>query len=247
MDKQHRRDLKTDKFAEEVFDVFDWATHHRDTLVRYGAIVLVVILVAVGAYSYVRYQASERQSALAAATRVDDATVGPNAQAGIQNFTTQEEKEKAVSKAYTEVASKYAGSDEGAVARLRLASLAVDKGNLPEAEKLYKAIVEDAPAGYAALARLSLAQVYAAENKTSDAEKVLRAAMDKPTSTVSREQAAIALGELLVKSNPAEAKKLLEPLRTSSRVAVSQAAVTAFANLPDDLKKDAPKKDDAKK
>jgi predicted negative regulator of RcsB-dependent stress response len=238
MDKQHRRDLKTDKFAEEVFDVFDWARHHRDKMIRYGGLAVVVILLASGVYAYMRYQTGQRQEALAKANQADDATVGPNPQVGIQNFATQDEKDKAVTQAYTEVATKYGSSDEGAIARLRLASIAADKGNLAEAEKGYRAVVDDASKEYAALARISLAQVYQAEGKNSEAEKVLRAAVDNPTSTVSKEQATIALAQLLIKSNPAEAKKLLEPLRTSPRLAINQAAVTAFATLPEDLKKE---------
>ena len=38
VDRQTRKDLKTDKFAEDVFDVFDWASAHKAEVVRYGAI-----------------------------------------------------------------------------------------------------------------------------------------------------------------------------------------------------------------
>ena len=242
MDRQHRKDLKTDKFAEEVFDIFDWASVHRDKVIRYGAIALVVILAAVAGYAYFRYQADQRQQALARAVQVDGSTVGPTAQPGTLNFVTQDEKDKALNKAYSELASKYSSSDEGAIAQLRLASMKADRGNLPEAEQAYKRIVESAPAPYSALARLSLAQVYAVQGKTSEAEKVLRTAVDQPATTVSKEQATIALAQLLMKSNAAEAKKLLDPLRTSSRAAVSQAASTALAVLPEDLKKEDSKK-----
>ena len=79
---------------------------------------------------------------------------------------------------------------------------------------------------------MALAQVYASENKTADAEKLLRDLISNPPSTVSKEQATIALGQLLANSKPEEAHKLLDPLRTSTRISVSRAAITAAAAIP---------------
>ena len=108
-----------------------------------------------------------------------------------------------------------------------LASWAVDKGDLANAEKRYKRVVDDAPKNYAALGKLALAQVYASQGKPADAEKLLRELIASPTPTVTKEQATIVLGQLLASSKPDEARKLLEPLRTSTRSAVSRAAITA--------------------
>ena len=63
------------------------------------------------------------------------------------------------------------------------------------------------------------------------AARYLRDLMAHPALTVSKEAAALALGRVLVKTNPAEARKLLEPLR-NERAAISQAAVTALGELP---------------
>jgi DNA-directed RNA polymerase subunit F len=48
---------------------------------------------------------------------------------------------------------------------------------------------------------------------------------------VSKEQAQIALAQVLAKANPQEARKLLEPLR-SERAAISRNALTLLAELP---------------
>lgn len=56
--------------------------------------------------------------------------------------------------------------------------------------------------------------------------------MEQPTLFVSREQAAIELARLLGPTKPAEARKLLEPLRTDKRSTVSRAALTQLAALP---------------
>jgi len=53
---------------------------------------------------------------------------------------------------------------------------------------------------------------------------------------VSKEQATIVLGQILAQSNPAEAHKLLDPLRTSTRAAISRTAITAAATIPNTAK-----------
>ena len=103
---------------------------------------------------------------------------------------------------------------------------------MPEAEKLYKDVVDSAPSDFASMASLSLASVYAAEGKQADAEKVLRdLILRTPPPLVSKEQASIDLAGVLIKTNPTEARKVLEPLRIG-RSAVSRAAVTMLGNLP---------------
>ena len=232
MDRQTRKDLKTDKFAEDVFDVFEWVSVHKAEVVRYGAVLMAVVLIIVGVVYYNRSQAVVRGEALAKALRIDDATTGEVVQPTNMHFDTDGEKDKAKVQAFTDLSAKYSGTQEGAVADMYLGSYAVDAGNMAEAEKRYRRVVEEGPKAYAGLARLSLAQVYASEGKMADAEKILRDAMANPSLTVSKEHATIVLGELLAQTNPAEAHKLIDPLRTSLRGAISRTAITDSANLP---------------
>jgi hypothetical protein len=55
--------------------------------------------------------------------------------------------------------------------------------------------------------------------------------MSNPTQTISKEQATLELAELLASDNPAEARKLVEPLRTS-RTAISRVAIDLIGRLP---------------
>jgi predicted negative regulator of RcsB-dependent stress response len=235
VDRQTRKDLKTDKFALEVTHTFEFLTHHTAEVKRYGAIGLVAVALVAGIFYYTRYQTGARQEALSQALRIDDASVGtaknPNSPAGALNYATQEEKEKARAKAFSDLVAKYHGTQEGAIAQMYLASDTAEKGNLAEAEKRYKDVVDTAPGPYASLARLSLAKVYESEGKNSEAEKVLRKAVANPSITVSKEQATIQLALFIGKTNPAEARKMLEPLRTE-RMAVSRAAVQAMGEIP---------------
>lgn len=231
MDRQTRKDLKTDKFAEEVFDVFSWTTAHKTEVIRYGAIVVALVVIGLGVMFYNRSQATQREEALASALRIDDAAVGPTAPPAL-HFDTEEQKDTARAQAFSAIVAKYSGSQEAAIAEMYLAGYDVDAGNLDSAAKRFQHVVDDAPKPYAALARLALAQVYANQNKIPEAEKLLREVIAHPTATVSKDEATLVLGQILGPSNPAEAHKLLDPLRTSTSAAVSRTAITASAEIP---------------
>ena len=225
-----RKNLKSDKFAQEVSTVWDWTAEHKAEVIRYGAIGLAVLLVAGGIFYYIRYQANVREQALANALRIDGANVGGQTQPGMMQFATQDEKDKAWQKAFTDLAAKYHGTQEGAIAELYLASADADKGNLKNAESRYRDVADSAPKAYAAMARLSLAETLDAEGNTGEAEKILRDLVAHPAVTVSKEDATIQLAMLIGRCNQDEAKKMLEPLRTG-RTAVSRAAVQALGDL----------------
>ena len=102
---------------------------------------------------------------------------------------------------------------------------------MDEALKTFQSIMDTAPDPYNSVAKLSMAQIYASQGKTDEAEKLLRQLVDKPTMFVSKEQATLDLAQLIAKKNPAEARKLLEPLSASPRSAVSRAAVAAMGSI----------------
>jgi predicted negative regulator of RcsB-dependent stress response len=234
VDRRTRKDLKSDKFALEVQHGFEFITDHKQEAIRYGSIALAALLIVGGIYLYVRHQAAARQDALAQALRIDAATVGNKAvqevQVGAMHFNTDAEKNAALTKAMTDVAVKYSGTDEAATAEFYLASNAVDKGNLTEAEKRFKEIVDHAPAAYAALAKLSLSRVYESEGKDDQAQKLLQDLIAHPTVTVSKGEAQLRLAALIGRKNPDEARKMLEAMRTD-RTAISRAAVQELGNL----------------
>jgi hypothetical protein len=77
---------------------------------------------------------------------------------------------------------------------------------------------------------MALAEVYFSTGRIGDGEKLLRDLMAHPTAFVSREEATIALARGLERTRPQEARKLLEPLRTS-RTAISQVAIGALGEV----------------
>ncbi len=230
MKRQTRKQLKTDKFAQDVGLTFSFLNEHRTETIRYGLIGLAVVILGVGYYFYSRRQAAVREDAMTAAMKIDEAVIAPNPTPTNLNFATQADKDKARTQAFSDLATKYHGTPEGAVGGIFIAAEKADKGDLTGAEKIYKDVMDSAPEEYAAEARVSLAHVYAAEGKTQEAERLMRYLIDHPTALISKEEATLELGDILAKSNPAEALKLIEPLR-NSRTAISKVALAEVGRI----------------
>jgi hypothetical protein len=231
VDRITRKDLKTDKFALEVGHTVEYVGEHKKQMLLYGGIAVAVLVIAGIAYWYMQRQHTERQAALYEALRVQDAAVGQGGTNLVVTFPTQEAKDKAVVEAMNSVISRYSGSEEAAIARYYIGVNAAEKGKLEEAEKAWNEVANSADKPYASLAKFSLADLYAAKGNRAEAEKLLRELIANPTVLVTKEHATIELAKLIGKSNPAEARKMLEPLRTE-RSTISRAAITALSEIP---------------
>ncbi len=229
-DRITRKDLRTDKFAVAVEHNVEFVNEHRAQVIRYSAIGVAVIALIVAIYYYRAHQHDVREEQLAEAIQIQETNVQPGVAPGPMSFPTDEAKRVAASKAFSDLAAKYSGSREGLIAEYYLACIAADAGKLDEARKRFQSVADAGDKDYASLAKLSLAGVDFSQNRAADGEKLLRDLMANPTVLVSKEQATIALAHHYVNTNPAEARKLLEPM-TSQPGGASQAAVQLLGEL----------------
>jgi predicted negative regulator of RcsB-dependent stress response len=233
VDRITRKELKQDKFAVEVTHTVGYLAEHRTQAIRYGIAGLVVVALVVGFFTWRSHERAARRDALTAALEVRQAPVGPSrGDSLVRTFPTEQDKNKAQIAAFSDVAAKYPGTDEGSVAQYYLGTIAAEQGNLAGAAKAFQEVADSGSANYASMAKLSLAEIYKAQGKAADGEKLIRSVMDKPTEFVSKEQATIALARYLASSNPAEARKLLTPLQSVQRNAVSRIAVAELTSMP---------------
>lgn len=228
MDRITRKELKTDKFALEVEQTVEFFSRHKQQITRYGTIAVVVAALVVAGGWYRRHQGAVRQQALNNALQIYNAPVGQTGNPFLPGYPSEEEKNKAALKAFSDLAGRYGGSEEGLIATYYLGTMAADRGDMAEAERRLRQVAESSRANYASLAKLALAEIYRAQGKLGEAEKLLRSLIEKPTEFVSKEHATIVLGEMLMSSRPEEGRKLLEPLRTERSV-ISRHALTALA------------------
>lgn len=231
MDRELRQQIKHDRFVEEVGHTLEYLSEHKQAVRKYGAIAGAAILVVAGVYGYLSYQRNARQQALREAARVLDAFVGENNPLGGLSFKTQQEKDAAAVKAFSNVATKYAGTKEGLIARFQAATILCDQGKLAECEAGLKEVAAGSDANTASLAKLSLADLYDLTGRKSQAEILLRELMSNPTPVVSKEQAQLALARTISKTKPQEARTLLESLQALDRPPVTRAAVSVLGEM----------------
>lgn len=226
-----RKELKTDKFALEVEHTFTFFEEHQKDIARYGALAVVVVALIIGFMYYSRKQHAEREQALAAAIRVQEAPVSTAPGGDHLTFPTEDAKNQAALKAFGDLSTKYSGTVEGEIAQYYQGSIKADQGKLAEAEKIFLEVSQKGNEKYASLAKLSLAQIYFSDGRDTQGEKILRDLMASPTIFVSKEQATITLARYFAPKKPAEARKLLEPLRTTPGQ-VGQVALSLIGELP---------------
>lgn len=231
MDKQEKEFLKQDVFVEEVAHSVDFVTSHKKQVTLYAVLAIALIAGFFGYRQWSTSQAEQRQAILREALETQQGAVGPGENPFIKVFPTQQEKDAAAIKAFSEVIAKFPNSDEASVAAYYIGIVYADQGKLAEAEKQWTSVTLKGSADYASLANLALSQLYKKQGKTAEAEAILRKLAANPTVFVSKENAQIELAKLLAPTKPDEAQKILEPLRQmSTRNAVSRWAITAFGD-----------------
>jgi predicted negative regulator of RcsB-dependent stress response len=227
-----RKELKKDEFARDVGLTVEYLSEHRKQAIRYGvavAVVAVLVLVVIG---YRRQQRSARQQALTAAMEIQQSPVGPPSNEFVKFYPTEQERDNAARTAFADLVARFPGTNEATIGEYYLGTIAADQNKNQEAEKWLKQAAGASNADYASLAKLSLADLYRSEGKTADAEKLLRSLIAKPSQFVSKDEATIALADLVAPTNPAEARKLLDPLSTTNRAAIGRAASAVLSRLP---------------
>lgn len=229
MDRLTRKDLKTDKFAVEVGHTVQFLEQHRREATIVGGAVIVLAILAVGAYFYMGRQHVVRQALLQEALQLYSVPAGTD-DPYVKTFPSEEEKWNTVQPKFQEVIDEYSGTDEAAVAHIYLGVIAADRYKPEEAEEHLKRAIDIGNKEFASQATLSLADVYAGLGRHDEAEALLRDLVEHPTTLVSKEQATIALAEVLAETKPEEARSLLEPLRVE-RTEVSRAALAVLSRL----------------
>ncbi len=113
MDRLTRKELKSDRFALEVQHSVEYVTEHRRQVVRWSILAAAVVAIIVAVFVYRNYQHGVREQKLAAATQIINANIGPAPSEYVLSFPTTADRAKAYTKAFTDLATNYPGTDEG--------------------------------------------------------------------------------------------------------------------------------------
>lgn len=231
MDRTTRHDLKSDKFVQEVAHSVEFFEQHRGSIIRYGAIVLALVIAGAGVFYFMKSRKMARIAELSAAMEVYNAVVGPDDMGGrMKVYPTEQARQEAIKKEFNGLISRHGGSEEAGVASYLLGVNAADQGNIADARRYLASAVKDGGEEYGSLAKLALAGVARSEGKQAEAETLLRELVNSPSAFVGKEQATIELATLIAPAKPEEARKLLEPLKTENSTA-GRTAITMLADL----------------
>jgi TolA-binding protein len=147
MDRQHRHDLRHDKFVDEIGVLSSRARANQRGLLAIAGAAIAIALIAYGIYFYRNTRETKAQQALANAIETFDAPVGdpPQGQPAPTGprFKTEPERAVAAEKQFKAVQAEYSGSDASDVAGLYLARIAMTRGDSATARKALQEFVDD--------------------------------------------------------------------------------------------------------
>lgn len=147
MDRQHRQNLKHDRFVDEVGSLTTRARDNQKLLFTITGVIVAACLIGYGIYFYRSNHERQAQDALALAIETIDSPLSqpgqpPNPQA---KFATAQERSTRAEAMFRDVQKKFSGSDAADVANLYLARIAAAKNDVATARKLLEGFISDHP------------------------------------------------------------------------------------------------------
>lgn len=148
MDRQHRHDLKHDKFVDEIGVLSSKARANQRLLLGIAGGAIALALLVWGIYFYRSSRENGAQQHLATAIETFEAPVGdppPNQEPqpkGLR-FKTEDERSAAAEKHFRTVQSEYSGTDASDVAGLYLARISMNRGDATSARKSLEEFIDD--------------------------------------------------------------------------------------------------------
>jgi TolA-binding protein len=181
MDRQHRRDLKHDKFVDEIGVLSGRARDNQRVLIGIAVVALLIAAAAYGFYFYRDNRERKAQDQLAIAIDTIESPVAtpnqPNPQA---KFKSEADRTTAAEKQFKDVKANYGGSDAADVAGIYLARIGVARGDIAGARALLQGFINDHPKHLlAGSARYSLYQLRIQAGEAQQVSQELTAELAK--------------------------------------------------------------------
>jgi len=148
MRREHRRELKRDRFVDEIGTLSGRARENQRFLLGVTIAVVALIAIGYGAYFYRSNREQKAQTALSAAMETIDSPLLP-APGGQPTpgakYKTEAERNAAADKQFKDLKAKYSGTNAADVADLYLARLDATRGDVSGARKLLDEFIRQHP------------------------------------------------------------------------------------------------------
>ncbi|HEX9164203.1 MAG TPA: outer membrane protein assembly factor BamD [Thermoanaerobaculia bacterium] len=146
MDRQHRRELKHDKFVDEIGVLSSKAKQNQRILYSAAGVAIAVAVIAYGIYFYRSNRERKAQGMLATAIDTIESPLANPAQPNPNaKFKTEIERNAAAEKQFKDLKAQYNGTDAADVADLYLARIGASRGDTANARTLLETFIRDHP------------------------------------------------------------------------------------------------------
>jgi len=218
MRREHRRELKHDRFVDEMGTLSAKARENQRWLVGGGVAIVVLALAVYGLFAYRSTREQKAQQALSEAiATIDSPLPAPNGQPfpGTR-FKTEAERTAAAEKQFKDVKAKFGGTDAADVADLYLARFDAGRGDTATATALLQKFVHDHPKHVlVGSAKFSLYQLRIENGQAQQVANELTAEMTKPDPVLPADTLLILLAHAYdAQNNGAKAKEAYKRIAT---------------------------------
>jgi len=207
-----RHELKQDKLATTAAEAVHEVVEHRSGIVQIIAVVVVLALLGGGIWWYMESREQLATNALGQALVTYNAPVAPpgaTIPAGLTAFTSDQERLIAAKKAFYAVSDQYGWTPSGQYSRYLAGVTEEELGNFKVAEDQLRALSNTRRKQLAGLAKYALAAVYRNEGRDADAITTLQGLIEKPTDSVPKANAQLALADLYLGAHQPDKAKVL--------------------------------------
>jgi len=186
MDRQQRRDLKHDKFVDEIGSLSTRAKENQRLLLTITAAAVVLAVLVYGIYFYRSNREDKGQQALGKAIETIESPLLTTPPAGQPpapgaKFKTEADRTAAAEKQFKDVEAGYSGTDAASIASLYLARIASERGDVASAKTRLKKYLDDNPKQVLAVgARYSLYRLRIDNGEAPQVAQELQAEISKP-------------------------------------------------------------------
>jgi tetratricopeptide (TPR) repeat protein len=228
VDNTKRHQLKQDKFVETTRHGLEWASEHRDSVVRSVGILVAVVVIAFGSIFYYNYRSDAAAVAFGTAMQTYGtplAAPGEPVPEGVKTFATAQDRAKAAFDQFSAVAHQYGWTPAGRNAEYFAGLNAIELGQNASAEQILLKVSHGLNRDLAASAKVALAALYHQTGRDAEAIVLYQQLIDKPASTVTSGMAQLQLASLYESSGrDADAKKIYAALKDKDKGAAGELA-----------------------
>jgi predicted negative regulator of RcsB-dependent stress response len=197
VDTQTRHALKKDSFAQATASSVGWLSGHRSGVMRWGISIVLVVLVAVGAFIFWNIRSTAADAALGAAMDTYGSPLAPPGVPATDGvFATASDRSKAANAQFNAAAQQYGWLPQGAKAHYFAGITDQELGQTASAETELKTASGSWDRNLSNLAQLALAGIYHQTARDPQAIDLYKAIAAKPSETVSADVAQLDLAEL---------------------------------------------------